>query len=66
MADSLFQQSEDVAITQTQARFDGEAITAQDAVNQSRIEKPSALVLGAQLGSAANSGLQINKGKWDA
>lgn len=63
MSDSLFQQSEDVALTQTQARFDGAAIASQDAANQSGIERPSALTLGAKLAAETNSGLQINKSK---
>ena len=59
LADSLFQQSDDVALLHKQAQFDGHSIQTQAAVNDSRINRPSALSLAASLGTSAYNGLQI-------
>ena len=59
LADSLFQQSDDIGLIRQQAKFDGQTIQTQAGVNESRINRPSALSLAAELGTSAYSGLQI-------
>lgn len=66
LADSLFQQSDDIGLIRQQARFDGQTIQTQAAVNESRVNRPSSLSLAAELGTSAYDGLQIKADKKNA
>jgi len=66
LADSLFQQSDDIGLIRQQAKFDGQTIQTQAGVNESRINRPSSFSLAAELGTSAYSGLQIKADKKNA